>query len=125
MKENLIWVRQAEADLGTAKYNLDGKIFYASAFFSQQAIEKILKAYIIYKKLEFRKTHSIVVLAKKVGVSEEFLKKIIKLEEIERISRYPDVVGDAPCDEIKKEDAQDFYNIAEEVLVWVKNKMKS
>ena len=123
--ETEIWMRQAEADLKTSKYNLDGGIYYASAFFSQQAAEKALKAYVMFKKFEFRKTHSVGVLAKRAGVDEKFLRKIIELDGADRANRYPDITGEAPCDEASKGDAKNFYNIAEEVIVWVKDKMRS
>ena len=38
------WWRQAEADLDTAIFNLNGKKYYASVIFAQQAAEKALKA---------------------------------------------------------------------------------
>lgn len=45
--EHNVWLRQAERDLNTAKVNLRERIYDASAFFSQQAAEKALKAFYI------------------------------------------------------------------------------
>jgi len=118
------WFEQAQEDLKTAKYNLEGRIYYASAFFSQQAVEKALKAYHIYKKTGFRKTHSVNSLAKGLGLSKEFLSKIVELEEIHRIARYPGISEKIPSKEIGKDDAINFYNIAQEVLEWVEVRLK-
>jgi len=118
------WLRQAKADLETAKYNLSGNIYYASAFFSQQAVEKALKAYYIKERRELKKTHSVSSLAKDLKLPRDLLIKIVNLEEIHRVARYPGIGEKIPSEEIEEEDAVDFYNIAEEVLKWVEIKLK-
>lgn len=118
------WLKQAQADLNTSKYNLQGKIYYASAFFSQQAVEKVLKAYYIQEKKDLKKTHSVRTLAKDLNLPKEFLSKIVELEEIHRIARYPGTSQKIPSEEIEETDATNFYNIAQEVLEWIEVKLK-
>ncbi len=118
------WFRQASEDLKTAKYNLEGDIFYASAFFSQQVVEKVLKAYYIKLRGELKKTHSVNSLAKDLKLPKNLSVKIVELEEIHRIARYPGVSEKIPSEEIEKVDAINFYNIAVEVLKWVEIRLK-
>ncbi len=120
----LRWFRQAEADYDSAEYNLKGKRYYVCANYSQQAAEKALKALWIFKKKELIKTHSITSLARKLNVPEKLIFGISSLEPIFRESRYPDVSEKIPAEEYEEKDAIEFLNIAEEVLIWVKNQMK-
>jgi len=55
------WVKYAEEDLELAKYSFKmGKYRYA-CYFSQQAVEKLLKAFLIKNKIKIPKTHDILV----------------------------------------------------------------
>lgn len=38
------WIEKAEKDLKVAEFNLNGKQYEAAGFFTQQAVEKALKA---------------------------------------------------------------------------------
>ncbi|NLA75595.1 MAG: HEPN domain-containing protein [Deltaproteobacteria bacterium] len=55
------WVRKAENDLTTAEHLFKGGNLYAYAitFHAQQAVEKFLKAFLVWHQIEFRKTHDI------------------------------------------------------------------
>jgi len=44
MREAQAWWKKAKGDLDVAKYNLDGDMLDAAAFFAQQAAEKALKS---------------------------------------------------------------------------------
>ena len=123
MNEEMIWFRQGELDLNSAKYLLDGKIYYASAFYCQQCVEKTLKAFLIKDKKELIKTHSVRKLSKILNLPDELQDKIVKLEDIERLARYP--VGDGEDLSVKysEKDVEMFLKIAEEVVEWIRNKM--
>ena len=60
------WVDKADDDFDFARINLkEGKSFFSQiCFHFQQSAEKYLKAYIIAKGLEFRKTHDLPLLLK-------------------------------------------------------------
>lgn len=56
------WLKVADEDYGFAKTNLEDlstSYFAQICFHFQQAAEKYLKAYIVAKKLEFRKIHEL------------------------------------------------------------------
>lgn len=63
----LEWLKKASDDFEFAKLNLETEecIFYAHiCFHFQQSAEKYLKAYIVYKGLDFRKIHDLTQLLK-------------------------------------------------------------
>jgi HEPN domain-containing protein len=124
MKEYELWLKQAEIDYDTASYNLEGKIYYASANYSQQAIEKALKALVIFKKGEIVKTHNITKIAKDCEMPRELIIKISIIEPIFKESKYPDISNKVPAEEYEEKDAIEFLNSAEEVIKWVKNQLK-
>lgn len=55
------WLKKAESDLQAAKILLNTQMddYYPCAFHSQQAAEKLLKAYLVRHQIEFRKTHDL------------------------------------------------------------------
>lgn len=89
------WLRKAEEDLGVAESCLNSGFYAASCFYSQQASEMALKAFIIFSKGYQPFTHSLTELA------EEVLKvKVVELPKMEELrwlqehylqSRYPNV----------------------------------
>ncbi len=118
------WLRQAEADLESAKATYDIKKYYVCVFLSEQAVEKALKALFIHEKNELIKTHSVSRLAKLVDVPELLFKKILFLEPVYQACRYPDVSSKIPAEEFDEFDAKKFLNIAEEVFIWIEKRMK-
>ena len=93
-----LWV-QALEDLETAKVLLKNKRYYASAFFSQQAAEKALKALYIETKREITvKTHNLVELLDMLGVNDEELREAaMELNPEYVITRYPDAANGIPA----------------------------
>jgi len=124
MEEFIRWIKQAEADYDAAKYNLNGKKYYVCANYSQQTVEKSLKALFIKDKKELIKSHSITKIAKLLKLPEKLIIKISELEPVYQESRYPDVSPQLPFEEYNKEDAIKFLNTAKEVLIWVTKKLK-
>jgi len=59
-----LWFLKADHDLGTAKitYAHIPKFMDTVCYHCQQAVEKYLKAYLIYLKIEFRFTHDLLYL---------------------------------------------------------------
>jgi HEPN domain-containing protein len=55
------WLKHAKSDLANAEYDLTAQSPFIedSCFHCQQAIEKLLKAYLAYQGIEFGKTHEI------------------------------------------------------------------
>jgi len=83
MKEEIKrWLEQADADLKSARNSMKSKDFYLSAFMSQQAVEKTLKALYLKKFGELRKIHDLAYLARKLALSDELIRKCEKLTKV-------------------------------------------
>ena len=81
----------------TAKDCLAARNYYATAFFGQQAVEKVLKSYFIVKKrAPPPRTHSLLELSLELNLPEELLSIARGLTPEFIISRYPDAVGAPP-----------------------------
>lgn len=88
------WVQKGKSDLKNAEVLLEeGGTIDAVCFHSQQAVEKYLKAFIVYNKLPTRKIHSLVALAKQAARKEprllDFTDDYKTLEAYYISSRYP------------------------------------
>jgi len=119
MDETKEWLKQAEKDLETAKYNLNGGEIEAGVFFFQQSVEKALKALYIKKHKKLLKVHDLNILAKKVDAPINILNYCKKLNPAYQYTRYPDVTKVDSIGILAKE----FLIYAEEILKWVKKKI--
>jgi HEPN domain-containing protein len=90
---HISWMLRAKKDIDTAKLLLDNGRFEESAFFSQQAAEKAMKAVIIKKSGKLRKIHDLVELGKDVRLPAELLDEAKELTMAYIYSRYPDTNG--------------------------------
>ncbi|PIN91205.1 DNA-binding protein [Candidatus Pacearchaeota archaeon CG10_big_fil_rev_8_21_14_0_10_32_14] len=117
------WIKQAEDDLDSAEKNISIGKFYVSAFLSQQSVEKSLKALALNSEKKLIKTHSVSMLAKLLKLPQDMIKKISMIEPLYQETRYPDVASKVPSEEFDENDANEFLNIAEEVLQWIKQKL--
>ncbi len=107
------WIHKAHNDLGIAKLALENQAEFTDAicFHCQQAVEKYLKAYLIHRDVEFKKTHSISYLLDLVRdieeVSDELYQNAEIIESYAVEIRYPD-----NWYEPTKEEALEAYNVA-------------
>ncbi len=114
--EHSKWVEQAEKDLNTAKYNLNGGEIDSGVFFLQQTAEKSLKALYIKKFKRLFRTHDLIILSKKVNAPKKIQDYCKELNPAYQYTRYPDI----PSMENLKEISSDLLKYAEEILTWVK-----
>ncbi|MEJ5361651.1 MAG: HEPN domain-containing protein [Spirochaetota bacterium] len=121
------WMRQAEEELKTAMYLLEGGFFKGVCYHAQQCIEKAIKANLLYKGWDLEKTHNINRL---IALCNEY-KIPIKLsdEEIAFIDsiykgRYPVDIGLLPLGEPDAKDAQHAAEIARRILNEAKENIK-
>lgn len=92
----LLWIKYARTDLNMAKASLELSSRYknGAAFLAQQSAEKIVKAYLTFKKVRTPKTHDMQLLLKEVAKIDPALSK--KISRAERLTiyavtyRYPD-----------------------------------
>lgn len=118
------WIRKAESDFKTAEHLLQGGPDFAegTAFHSQQAAEKYLKAFLVWHQIEFQKTHDIEALlrlAEKVDDKlPEILREAVILTPYGVDYRYP---GEYP--EVGMSDAERAFLLAGRVRTEIRNRL--
>ena len=118
------WYEQAKRDLSTADYLLEGERLDAASFYYQQAVEKGLKAlYISARKASPDPTHSLVKLARELGMPAERIAYLRRLTAEYYLSRYPDAVGGIPFDSYEAEGVEETAVNAHEVMQWVEQQI--
>jgi HEPN domain-containing protein len=114
VKELKSWISSAEADLTAAKVLLREKkpLLFGVCFHAQQSAEKYLKALLIYKEMDFPKTHDLVTLntlCHQAGIFAGFdPRQLVELSRHAVQTRYP---GNQPT----REDANDALKIAKTI----------
>ena len=119
------WMRQAEYDLETAEYMLQGGRCFYAVFMCHMAVEKALKG--LFEARLGRvppKTHNLVYLASQAGVQPEaevgaFL---VRLGEASVPTRYPDSI-DRLQKEYTHEVAAGIVTQAKAALQWIKTQL--
>ena len=122
-KEIQNWLEQAKRDLETAEHCLGSKDYYASSFFSQQAVEKALKALYIKKFNELVRVHDIVFLSEKLELPQDLIEAAKRLNPVYVESRYPDVTGSLPAYSYTEEDASNDLSDATKIIKWLQERI--
>jgi HEPN domain-containing protein len=92
----ILWINKADHDLGTAVLTYLHIPEYKDTitFHCQQAVEKYLKAYLIFLEIEFKFSHDLVYLLELIGVKDtslaDFYNRILNLQNYAVEIRYPD-----------------------------------
>jgi HEPN domain-containing protein len=97
-KDELIseWIDKADHDLGSAKliYLHIPKYFDTIAFHCQQAVEKYLKAILVFYDIDFQRSHNLVylldLLSRQIEINEQTYDNAILLNGFSVQVRYPD-----------------------------------
>jgi HEPN domain-containing protein len=116
IKETQAWLEKAKQDLKSAKWLLSSPepLYNAVGFHSQQAAEKLLKAYLTWHDEPFEKTHSLVALVGKGLQFDQDLQELrlasVTLTPFAVTFRYP---GELP--ELTLDEANKAYVLAEEM----------
>ncbi len=111
------WLKKSANDLKSAlilktadQYPTDSVCFHC-----QQSIEKSLKALLIFKSIEFKKTHDLIYLLNISGLEQELLNKYLNIfAEINYYSvsaRYPDEIEDP-----SEQESEEAYIVAVEIF---------
>lgn len=114
------WLYHAYQDMLAAKKLIEDKRLYSQVVFHcQQAIEKGLKAFMLYKQRKLFDGHNLAWLCKQAAMMEQdFVKWLSKCAMLNRYyieTRYP---ADIP-DEIDRELAEDILFAAEEMMEFI------
>ncbi len=118
------WLNRAKSNLAKAKTGRDNPDIYLEdlCFDAQQAIEKSLKAFLIFLKIDFPKTHSIgdlltLLIQNKIVVSDK-IKESARISYYAVTTRYP---GD--WEPVASTDYEYTVNMAEKVFYWVQEEL--
>lgn len=124
LSETKLWLTLAEDDFKNALLLWKNRRYGATVFFCQQAVEKILKAYIVEnKKKAPTKTHRIEVLIQEAELDTEEIKSpdAAELSKAYIRVRYPDLSKQYYR---RRENVEPLVLIARKVYLWVKEKLK-
>ncbi len=93
-----LWIEKADHDLGTAEIVNQHIPNYMDtiAFHCQQAVEKYLKAFLIFLDIGFKRTHDLVLLldliSTKEQIGDDLYEKAAELQAFSVEIRYPDTI---------------------------------
>ncbi len=110
------WIDRAKIDLESAEILLTSNraVHAVSVYESHQAIEKMLKAYLIFNDIQIKKTHGLMKLLSLAVESNPSLKTLAsgvqRLDELYPVLRYP------TGDHVELSDAKDCFEIASKVI---------
>ncbi|MFH1391932.1 MAG: HEPN domain-containing protein [Candidatus Diapherotrites archaeon] len=124
-KEIFDWLNAAEDDLHTSEVLLKQGIFYASAFYSQQAAEKALKGIFILKFKKAAIQHNIIGLARDIEAPTEIVSACKKLNPHYIQSRYPDAANALPAESYDEDISEELLEEAKKVFDWSEKKTQS
>lgn len=129
MSETDRWLKFADDDLRTARLVLEEEgLFPIACFHSQQAAEKLLKAYLVNNDLPFPKTHDLRDLLRLCAARDPAFKELeLACRSLNRFyvpTRYPEAVaGSLPGGLPNKADAEKALADAEEIISFVKQRL--
>lgn len=109
------WIKKAEHDLGSAKIIFLYLPDYSDtiAFHCQQAVEKYIKAIMVYKEIEFQRSHDLIYLLELLSsvseISKDRYKKAVSLNGYSVQIRYPDKIV-----KLFREELEDAIAISQE-----------
>lgn len=117
-------IDQAKKDLEVAEKNLQLKEYYIVAFLCQQSMEKALKAcFMVRNQKSAGPTHSLIFLAKGVGVPTSFHSFLGGLTPEFITTRYPDVAGDAPYRLYHEDKVKVYLKKSKELMKWLESQI--
>ena len=110
-------MRQAHEDLRWAEHSLQGGFFSQTCFVCQQVGEKALKAIALHRGASGFRTHSVIELAKDLGVNGDILKAGRILDQYYIPPRYPDALPQGTgADFFSMEQAAAAVSLAKQIL---------
>lgn len=121
-REVELWVKAAEEDIKDAELALSAGRWFRAAFFSQQAVEKALKAlFFVVRREEPPRVHVVTelyALLREVGFTlpESLEEQLYVLNKYYTVTRYPDAAGGLPSESVDRVEASRAYSLAVEVV---------
>jgi len=123
-KETKVWLDIAHEDYDNMHYMQKGKKLRGAVLFAQQAVEKIIKAYIAEHKNTPMRSHRIEKLVLEAGLNLDSIGNpdVAELSKAYEWVRYTDL---AQSHFHKAEEVQKLIVMAEEIYVWMLKKFKN
>jgi HEPN domain-containing protein len=121
MNEAANWFEFARTDLKVAELALAAGLFNQACFHAHQAVEKLLKGFILARGKRVPRTHSLVDLgrlAQELGFPQELRNKIRILDGYYLPTRYPDAIPDL-SHLPNRDEAQEAISLAKEAWQWI------
>ena len=116
------WIEKADHDLGSAKiiYLYMPDYFDTIAFHCQKAVEKYLKAVLVFKKIEFKRSHDLIylleILSRYIEIEEMKFRNAFILNNFSIQIRYPNKII-----KLSKEELENAIQISEEFRIFSVN----
>lgn len=129
-EEGQRWLTEAEEELETARWDLQGRRYSAACFWSQQAAEKALKAFLFHRGRRTVLAHSIAELAGECIAQEqafpEFAVKGMLLDRYYVPTRYPNSLPfpAVPARAFSQQEAEDAVVAAETIVTAVRERIR-
>lgn len=117
-----LW-EQAQEDLDTADKLIGVQKYYASAFFSEQAAEKALKAMYLERKRRAAFTHDLIELAEELSAPENAVRAAAELSPDYLLTRYPDAANAVPARLYDQASARLHLELSRQVMEWVRREL--
>jgi len=118
----------ADKDFEEAKEALKSGLIRSACYWSQQAIELFLKAFLIEKDVfdpEIHKTHNLLFLARECYKIDKDFERILKIKKLSFLSRFATRLryDKSFIESITEEDAKEAIEVAEKVRGFVLKKL--
>jgi HEPN domain-containing protein len=118
-----VWLVRAKSSLALSKVKIDEEIIYEDLCFqAQQAVEKSLKAFLVFFDVDPEKTHNLVNLIKElvkhIDIPDE-INEVVILNDYAIQTRYPGDYAPIEEDEYKKAIEKSEYCVK-----WIDGKIK-
>jgi HEPN domain-containing protein len=118
------WIEKADHDLGSAKiiYLHLPDYFDTISFHCQQAVEKYIKAVLVFYKIEFQRSHDLVylleLLSHKIEMDESKFRKVFTLNNFGVQIRYPNKTVKLTKEELETaiQISEEFQSLSHEII---------
>jgi HEPN domain-containing protein len=126
MKQATAWLKQAQSDFKWAKLSAQAGFYAQACFVSQQVAEKSLKAIAYHRNALQVKSHSILNIAKALGINGTLEESARTLDLYYISTRYPDALPDnaVPSESFSQTQATHAIELASAFLVFAEGEVK-
>ena len=113
-------IKQGRRDLENAGKNVTVEAYEVAAFLAHQAVEKHLKAaWLVVKRENPPRTHSLNELGDPLGVPAAVRKQLAHLNPDYTTARYPDAANGVPYEVYDRDTAEGKVKAADEAIAWL------